>query len=141
MDERAELCGLNVAPDAFVFSLTVDCSAPMPPDYVTKRVATTKLLADISPKHYALHGKRASAKASHTSSSAARYSPLVEASISGLQPFTARPTLPSNDSTSPSNPSRPAYVATTTNTYAPPSATLPSASPTSRGTTSRWRRL
>ena len=42
MDERAELCGLKVAPDAFVFSLALDCSAPMPPDYVTKRVALLK---------------------------------------------------------------------------------------------------
>jgi integrase len=42
MDERAELCGLEVAPDAFVFSLALDCSAPMPPDYVTKRVALLK---------------------------------------------------------------------------------------------------
>jgi integrase len=42
MDERAELCGLEVAPDAFVFSLSLDCATPMPPDYVTKRVALLK---------------------------------------------------------------------------------------------------
>jgi integrase len=42
MDERAELCGLEIAPDAFVFSLALDCSTPMPPDHVTKRVALLK---------------------------------------------------------------------------------------------------
>jgi hypothetical protein len=39
MDERAALCGLEIGPDAFVFSLALDCSTPMPPDHVTKRVA------------------------------------------------------------------------------------------------------
>ena len=52
MDERAELCGLKVAPDAFVFSLAFDCSAPMPPDYVTKRVALLK-------EHLGIANKRA----------------------------------------------------------------------------------
>jgi len=52
MDERAELCGLEVAPDAFVFSLELDCSAPMPPDYVTKRVALLK-------EHLGIANKRA----------------------------------------------------------------------------------
>jgi integrase len=52
MDERAELCGLEVAPDAFVFSLALDCSAPMPPDYVTKRVALLK-------EHLGIANKRA----------------------------------------------------------------------------------
>ena len=52
MDERAELCGLKVAPDAFVFSLALDCSAPMPPDYVTKRVALLK-------EHLGIANKRA----------------------------------------------------------------------------------
>jgi integrase len=42
MDERAELCGLEIAPNAFVFSLALDCSTPMPPDHVTKRVALLK---------------------------------------------------------------------------------------------------
>jgi integrase len=52
MDERAELCGLNVAPDACVFSLALDCSAPMPPDNVTKRVALLK-------EHLGIANKRA----------------------------------------------------------------------------------
>jgi integrase len=52
MDERAELCGLKAAPDAFVFSLALDCSAPMPPDYVTKRVALLK-------EHLGIANKRA----------------------------------------------------------------------------------
>jgi integrase len=42
MDERAEICGLAIAPDAFVFSVALDCSTPMPPDHVTKRVALLK---------------------------------------------------------------------------------------------------
>jgi integrase len=42
MDERAEMCGLEIAPNAFVFSLALDCSTPMPPDHVTKRVALLK---------------------------------------------------------------------------------------------------
>lgn len=42
MDERAAMCGLELGADAFVFSLELDCSAPMPPDYVTKRVALLK---------------------------------------------------------------------------------------------------
>jgi len=42
MDERAALCGLEIGPDAFVFSLALDCSTPMPPDHVTKRVALLK---------------------------------------------------------------------------------------------------
>jgi hypothetical protein len=52
MDERAEPCGLKVAPDAFVFSLALDCSAPMPPDYVTTRVALLK-------EHLGIANKRA----------------------------------------------------------------------------------
>lgn len=52
MDERAQLCGLTVAPDAFMFSLALDCSAPMPPDYVTKRVALLK-------EHLGIANKRA----------------------------------------------------------------------------------
>jgi hypothetical protein len=52
MDERAELCGLKVGPDAFVFRLALDCSAPMPPDYVTKRVALLK-------EHLGIANKRA----------------------------------------------------------------------------------
>jgi integrase len=42
MDERAHLCGCEVAPDGFVFSLAPDCSTPMPADHLTKRVAVLK---------------------------------------------------------------------------------------------------
>lgn len=42
MDERAGEFGATVDPDGFVFSLEPDCSKPMPPDYVTKRVAVLK---------------------------------------------------------------------------------------------------
>ena len=42
MDERAALCGITPAVDAFVFSLAPDCSKPVPPDYMTKRVAVLK---------------------------------------------------------------------------------------------------
>jgi integrase len=42
MDERAALFGVTVAADGFVFSLEPDCSKPMPPDWVTKRVAVLK---------------------------------------------------------------------------------------------------
>ena len=42
MDERAAACGIDVGADAFVFSLEPDCSKPIHPDFVTKRVATLK---------------------------------------------------------------------------------------------------
>lgn len=42
MDERAALAGETLAPDGYVFSLALDCSTPMPPDYVTRRVALLK---------------------------------------------------------------------------------------------------
>jgi hypothetical protein len=42
MDERAELCGVTVPTDGFVFSLEPDCSRPMEADYVTKQVARLK---------------------------------------------------------------------------------------------------
>lgn len=42
MDERAAAAGVEIAPDAFVFSLQPDGSEPMSPDYVTKRVAVLK---------------------------------------------------------------------------------------------------
>ena len=42
MDELATAAGIQVAPEAFVFSLGSDCSAPMPADYVTKQVAKLK---------------------------------------------------------------------------------------------------
>jgi integrase len=42
MDARAAEFGATVARDSFVFSLEPDCSKPMPPDYVTKRVGLLK---------------------------------------------------------------------------------------------------
>jgi hypothetical protein len=42
MDERASLCGVEVPPDAFLFSLEPDCSVPMPADHLTKQLANLK---------------------------------------------------------------------------------------------------
>jgi integrase len=42
MDERAPLFGVNVAEDAFVFSLEPDCSLPMPAEYLTRQVSVLK---------------------------------------------------------------------------------------------------
>jgi integrase len=42
MDERAAACGVEIAPDSFVFSLEPDCSVPMSTHYVTKQVAKLK---------------------------------------------------------------------------------------------------
>jgi integrase len=42
IDQRAGDYGITIDPHAFLFSLTTDCSTPMPPDYVTKRVAVLK---------------------------------------------------------------------------------------------------
>jgi integrase len=42
MDERAQLFGTELCSDPFVFSLAPDCSEPIPPDYVTKRVGVLK---------------------------------------------------------------------------------------------------
>jgi integrase len=42
MEDRAVFAGEDLAPDAFVFSLSVNCSSSMSPDYVTKRVAELK---------------------------------------------------------------------------------------------------
>lgn len=42
MAERCVAFGVELQADAFVFSLAPDCSAPMPPDYVTKRVGVLK---------------------------------------------------------------------------------------------------
>ena len=38
MDERAKTCGLSIADDAFVFSLELDCSAPMRPEFMTRHI-------------------------------------------------------------------------------------------------------
>jgi site-specific recombinase XerD len=50
MKERAAGAGMEFAADAFLFSLALDCSAPMPPDYLTKRVATLKGYLGIEDK-------------------------------------------------------------------------------------------
>jgi hypothetical protein len=50
MDEQAAMCGLTIPSDAFVFSLELDCSQPMPPDHVTKRVALLKEHLGIADK-------------------------------------------------------------------------------------------
>jgi hypothetical protein len=57
MDDRAAMCGIEPAPDAFVFSLALDCATPMPPDYVTRRMAVLKEhlgIADKRPETVAL---------------------------------------------------------------------------------------
>jgi integrase len=41
-DQVASEALIPLHPDPFLFSLAPDCSAPMPPDYVTKRVAVLK---------------------------------------------------------------------------------------------------
>lgn len=42
MDQRAVEFAVTVGDDAFVFSLAPDCSTPMPPDFLTKRVGVLK---------------------------------------------------------------------------------------------------
>lgn len=42
VDERAEQVGVGLNPDPFVFTLSLDGSEPISPDYVTKRVAILK---------------------------------------------------------------------------------------------------
>jgi len=42
MAARAAEFGLNVTDDGFIFSLEPNCCKPMPPDYVTRRVAVLK---------------------------------------------------------------------------------------------------
>jgi integrase len=57
MDERAAACDIDVGPDAFVFSLEPDCSKPLHPDFVTKRVGVLKDhlgIAEKSPETIAL---------------------------------------------------------------------------------------
>ncbi len=41
-DERARTAGVVLETDPFLFSLVPDCSKPMPPDYLTKRVGVLK---------------------------------------------------------------------------------------------------
>ena len=57
MDERAAACGTRVPPDGFLFSLSPDCSEPLAPHYLTKRVAHLKDhlgIAQKSPETIAL---------------------------------------------------------------------------------------
>ena len=51
MDKRAAQAGVTLDADPFVFSLTVDCSTPIPPDHLTRRVAVLKEHLGISDKH------------------------------------------------------------------------------------------
>lgn len=50
MDERAAAAGITISPDAFVFSLEIDCSRPLSPDYLTKHVAKLKDALGIANK-------------------------------------------------------------------------------------------
>ena len=57
MDERAAACGTRVQTDGFLFSLSPDCSEPLGPHYLTKRVAHLKDhlgIAQKSPQTIAL---------------------------------------------------------------------------------------
>ena len=57
MDERAAMFGVTVPADGYMFSNEPDCSAPMPPDYATRRVAVLKDhlgIADKRPETVAL---------------------------------------------------------------------------------------
>jgi integrase len=51
MSKRAVDAGTELAADAFLFSLSPDCSTPMPPDHLTKRVAVLKGYLGIEDKH------------------------------------------------------------------------------------------
>jgi site-specific recombinase XerD len=50
MDQRAAATGTRVRSDAYLFSLELDCSTPMPADYFTKRVAVLKEHLGIADK-------------------------------------------------------------------------------------------
>ena len=50
LNERAAAAGIELATDAFLFSLALDCSAPMSPDHLTKRVAVLKSYLGIEDK-------------------------------------------------------------------------------------------
>ncbi len=52
MDERASTVDVTLGSDSFLFSLNIDCSEPMPPDYVTRRVGLLK-------SHLGIEDKRA----------------------------------------------------------------------------------
>ena len=51
MSKKAADAGTELAADAFLFSLSPDCSTPMPPDHLTKRVAVLKGYLGIEDKH------------------------------------------------------------------------------------------
>jgi integrase len=51
LNERAAAAGVELAPNAFLFSIAQDCSTPMPPDLLTKRVAVLKSYLGIEDKH------------------------------------------------------------------------------------------
>jgi len=51
MNKRAAAAEVQLADDAFLFSLAPDCSTPMPPDHLTKRVAVLKGYLGIEDKH------------------------------------------------------------------------------------------
>lgn len=60
MTERCHAFGAELEGDAFLFSLGADCSTPMPPDYVTKRVGILKDhlgIADKRPETLALEAR------------------------------------------------------------------------------------
>lgn len=60
MNERSLAFGADLERNAFLFSLAADCSTPMPPDYVTKRVGILKDhlgIADKRPETVALEEK------------------------------------------------------------------------------------
>jgi integrase len=50
MDDRAATTDVHLVGDPFVFSNSPDCSEPMPPDYVTRRVAVVKEHLGIADK-------------------------------------------------------------------------------------------
>lgn len=49
-DELAAVVGATLAPDPFIFTLSLDGSTPMPTDYLTRRVARLKLHLGIDQK-------------------------------------------------------------------------------------------
>ena len=51
MAERATNTGTTLVTDPFIFSLNPDCSTPIPPDHLTRRVAILKEHLGIADKH------------------------------------------------------------------------------------------
>jgi hypothetical protein len=50
MNERARTAGIELGTHPFLFSLVPDCSRPMPPDFLTKRVGVLKGYLGIEDK-------------------------------------------------------------------------------------------